>query len=783
MAARTGPSLFAQRWWSAHRRRWTSTSPTASAPAVQLHANANTQSALDGQAVLLLNTHGVSPGPWTPRRLWHLLRRVSLTDILNQAEAESLRRSASVAPSSLTSLSSLSVAARAAPFPISAIDASIAAPFTRHSVTVASDDAFPRISTNSSSISSEKTGRLARALGLPKLSALLSSRSLLLDQSAWLGRSPLDTHPRFFAEERGVSDPVINAGSSLAAGAVNSAATVAPGVGGTAAAAGGGGAGGAGGAGAGGAGGAGKDDAHHWRVREATLQKYRDMDLYLRRRGYNTLRVILLFAGVMLVVLYLLRNWLKKRISGQVVDLTSETLKDRDLHVNAEQFSKSIVTSILNDPQMSTHAIAFLQELFARDGTREALANLFSQVLQHESTRTQVAALMRKVIADLSADPYTNQMLATLIINLVNRPDTHEALKQAAITSVLENEEVRHRTTEFFKVTLQDQSLQSTSSQVLWHVVKGAVLPSFINKQPAPATAATAAAAAAQRVVCRGVVVAAAGLPEGDEVEDWGEDKGQGDDADAAVDVHEVAEKGNDDGDGHSRNKQAECSQTPAENAGLAAAVAQQVGLDGVEDGGDKDGGVDAVGAEHVEEEAGVGEGAQGGVGQVEGDGRLCGGAVCIETEEPHDGVVGKHEELGGVDGLGEVGRVAHLALDVGHEHVAAVGEDELRDAVDGVVQVKLVVIGLRVDTVLLAARVLDALDQNHHVDDGDGEDTHVGDDGDFLQVAEVDKGEGNGRGDEEPGRVVDVGHAFFGTTGCAAEGVDQLLRRRLRIR
>lgn len=48
----------------------------------------------------------------------------------------------------------------------------------------------------------------------------------------------------------------------------------------------------------------------------------------------------------------------------------------------------------------------------------------------------------------------------------------------------------------------------------------------------------------------------------------------------------------------------------------------------------------------------------------------------------PHNGVVAEHEELRRVHGLGELARVAHFALDVWHKHVAAVCEDQLRNAV-----------------------------------------------------------------------------------------------------
>jgi uncharacterized membrane protein YgcG len=211
---------------------------------------------------------------------------------------------------------------------------------------------------------------------------------------------------------------------------------------------------------------------------------------------------------------------LKYYISGGVADVTSQTLEHKDVVLKAEVLSKSIVSSLLNDPQMSGHTMVFLQDLFSREATQSATASLFIQVLARESSRAQVASLVRGVIQDLATDQSTNDTLAELMMSLFQRDDMHQVFvaavsrmaqdpatkAQVAVLlsdavasepvqvsstqlaydvsqSMLENEGVRNHTTEFFKSTLQDESLQQTGSNAVWSIVKHTVLPGFMTRR------------------------------------------------------------------------------------------------------------------------------------------------------------------------------------------------------------------------------------------------------------------------------------------------------------
>lgn len=124
-------------------------------------------------------------------------------------------------------------------------------------------------------------------------------------------------------------------------------------------------------------------------------------------------------------------------------------------------------------------------------------------------------------------------------------------------------------------------------------------------------------------------------LREGYKVEHGRQHKGEGDNANAAVDVHEVAEKRDDDGNGHRADKKAKGNDAPPDHALLPAAIAQHVRLPCIQHRRHKHRRVDAVRPENMQEQAGVGECPQRRVRQIERHGRLRSFAIRVEPNEP----------------------------------------------------------------------------------------------------------------------------------------------------
>lgn len=119
------------------------------------------------------------------------------------------------------------------------------------------------------------------------------------------------------------------------------------------------------------------------RVREAsraTLQRYREMEAFLRWRGYNILGILATGVAGLGLVLYFYRDQVRASVSDELADVTRRTLQDDELKIRAHELTKAIVQAVLDDPNMAALASRFLVQLFNQPETKAATVSLLNNV-------------------------------------------------------------------------------------------------------------------------------------------------------------------------------------------------------------------------------------------------------------------------------------------------------------------------------------------------------------------------------------------------------------------
>lgn len=119
------------------------------------------------------------------------------------------------------------------------------------------------------------------------------------------------------------------------------------------------------------------------RVREAsrmTLQRYREIEDYLRWRGYNLLAISAAGIGALGLVLYFYREQVRESVSDELATVTRRTLQDDELKVRAHELTKAIVQAVLDDPNIAALTSRFLVLLFNMPETKAATVSLLNNV-------------------------------------------------------------------------------------------------------------------------------------------------------------------------------------------------------------------------------------------------------------------------------------------------------------------------------------------------------------------------------------------------------------------
>lgn len=209
---------------------------------------------------------------------------------------------------------------------------------------------------------------------------------------------------------------------------------------------------------------------------------------------------------------------IRKLLTNQTATLATETLENESLKVQTQELASAVVTTVLNDADVTSKAAQFLKMASTTEETQQALLQLTMHVLQHPDTLEEVTKLGKELVARLAADRDTVDQLALLVADALATPELKEAaqhlvvwlcrnpevlaavsqlsvdvmatpevsaatngLMAAASSKTMEDEDIMDQSREFLADVVGDDRLQREGGHALWNTVTHAIQPSVFR--------------------------------------------------------------------------------------------------------------------------------------------------------------------------------------------------------------------------------------------------------------------------------------------------------------
>lgn len=122
---------------------------------------------------------------------------------------------------------------------------------------------------------------------------------------------------------------------------------------------------------------------------------------------------------------------------------------------------------------------SWLVAWLSKDPTTQAnLASLVAWIMKRKDTQQATVDLVKRVLED----PVTRQQTAHLAAEIMKFDVVREQSVQLGIYTsheVLNNQDVKEHTTQFFETCLSDPDLQQTAGNAIWNAVSYSVTPQF----------------------------------------------------------------------------------------------------------------------------------------------------------------------------------------------------------------------------------------------------------------------------------------------------------------
>eukprot|EP01084_Bolivina_argentea_P273491 465884_1 len=225
---------------------------------------------------------------------------------------------------------------------------------------------------------------------------------------------------------------------------------------------------------------------------------------FRRAQRWFTIRILMVVAGIIGTAMYCwdhpneLIN-LKTRISKLFSDVGTSTLSQKELQIQATEYSKRMIKDVFNDPVMQQETKQFLisivsqqdflntitellRDLFQRDIMIESVKQLVIDVFDDESVIEQCKILVGHAI---SAEENKEILLKTLhdIFDDDELKQHMNTIANDTVKGVLNDEDVKELSIMFLKHILNEESVQQSSSDSLYKVFVGAMTPNMFKKK------------------------------------------------------------------------------------------------------------------------------------------------------------------------------------------------------------------------------------------------------------------------------------------------------------
>eukprot|EP00730_Choanoeca_flexa_P006831 TRINITY_DN12229_c5_g2_i2.p1 TRINITY_DN12229_c5_g2~~TRINITY_DN12229_c5_g2_i2.p1 ORF type:complete len:357 (+),score=80.74 TRINITY_DN12229_c5_g2_i2:815-1885(+) len=254
-------------------------------------------------------------------------------------------------------------------------------------------------------------------------------------------------------------------------------------------------------------------------VARLTIARFQQLENQARWRGYNIIRIVAAALGTTALLIYFNRDPIRESVSDEVAGVTKRSLSSQEVVDQANLLTKQVLEKLLSDDRVAEHASQFLVELFRQPETQQATVNLLVWVMKDPIALRQTQEFAGYIVDWLSKDPQTQANLAQLIIQVLQREDSHKAVveltrnvladpttrmqtaqlvgdlmqyevvkrestKLGVYTghSVMNDVGVQQHAVEFVKQVLEDPQLHKTGGNAIWSAVGYSVTPRLFGK-------------------------------------------------------------------------------------------------------------------------------------------------------------------------------------------------------------------------------------------------------------------------------------------------------------
>eukprot|EP00045_Choanoeca_perplexa_P002904 m.27573 g.27573 ORF g.27573 m.27573 type:complete len:359 (-) comp11760_c0_seq1:128-1204(-) len=247
-----------------------------------------------------------------------------------------------------------------------------------------------------------------------------------------------------------------------------------------------------------------------------TLARFSQLEEQVRWRGYNVLRILAGLVGSTALLIYFNRDPIRESVSDEVAGVTRRSLSSQEVVNQANELTKQVIQKLLTDDHVAEHAGQFLTELFRQPETQQATVNLLVWVMADPLALRQTQEFAGRIVDWLSKDPTTQANLGQLMVQVLQREDTHaavveltrsvladpttrmqaaqlvgdlmqfEVVKRESVKlgvysghMVMNDESIQQHSVDFVQKVFEDPQLQKSGGNAIWNAVGYSVTPSF----------------------------------------------------------------------------------------------------------------------------------------------------------------------------------------------------------------------------------------------------------------------------------------------------------------
>lgn len=242
------------------------------------------------------------------------------------------------------------------------------------------------------------------------------------------------------------------------------------------------------------------------------FQKYFDYTI----RGYRVLRIIGVVLGVSLLGIYIFWDQIKGKVGKEGVEFANNVLTDEKVKTGAEELSKSVLTRVLTDQQTMEQLTVLLNKLSNDEQTLNMIVQLLLGTIKDSKTKESAQEFLKTSLVFLIEDPTVQQKSIEFVKIILLNPSTQETLnwllynalkskqvqdeaanfvgsltkdpyvmsqltellKQSAL-NVLNDKTVNEEAKIFVKQVLSDKDVHENASDAIWSTLIKTVTPPF----------------------------------------------------------------------------------------------------------------------------------------------------------------------------------------------------------------------------------------------------------------------------------------------------------------